>query len=148
MEELEIAVLTPEIGVLGDCKGRKFPHRQVTILALESWQAALLDLAGPAGPPDLPWTARRANMLVEGIVLPRGIGSVLQVGDCLLEVMLETTPCTRMDDAWPGLRLALSPEWRGGIICKVLTGGGVSLGDPVSTLKETAEKKKVSLPGE
>jgi MOSC domain-containing protein YiiM len=147
MEELPVAVLSPEVGVLGDCKGRKYPDSQVTILALEDWQEALADLAGPAGPPALPWTARRANVLVRGIALPRGVGSILQLGDCLVQVMRETTPCNRMNDAWPGLLRALAPDGRGGVTCKVLTGGGVSLGDPVLIVKETAEKKKVFLPG-
>lgn len=148
MEELRVAVLSPDIGVLGDCKGRKFPDRQVTILAEEDWEAALLDLAGAAGPPALHWTARRANMLVRNFVLPRGVGSVLQAGDCLLQVKGETNPCGRMDDAWPGLLRALSPDWRGGITCKVLTGSGVSLGDRISVLTATAERRKVYLPGE
>jgi len=148
MEELQVAVLTPDIGVLGDCKGRKFPDRHLTILAVEDWQAALLDLAGPAGPPDVPWTGRRANVLVQGLKLPRGPGAILGLGDCLVQVMRETTPCSRMEDAFPGLRLALSSDWRGGVICKVLTGGGISIGDHVQVLTQPSERKKVVLPGE
>ncbi len=147
MEELSVAVISPEVGVLGDCKGRKFPDRQVTILTEEGWQAALLDLAGPAGPPDVPWTARRANVLVRGVRLPRGTGSVISLGDCLLKVMRETNPCQRMNEACPGLMTALAPDWRGGVVCKVLTGGAVFLHDPVLIVNETAANKKVFLPG-
>lgn len=147
MEELQVAVLTPEAGVLGDCIGRTFPDRQVTILAEEDWQAALLDLAGPAGPPDVPWTARRANVLVRGIRLPRGQGSIIALGDCLLQVMRETTPCHRMNDGYPGLLQALSPDWRGGVTCKVLTGGAISIDEKVRIVHEIAERKKVFLPG-
>ena len=148
VEEVKVAVLTPEVGMLGDCKGRKFPDRQVTILAKEDWEAALSALAGPDGPPDLPWTVRRANVLVQGLTLPRGIGSIMSLGDCLVQVTGQTTPCSKMEDAYPGLLRALSPDWRGGVICKVLSGGGIMLGDRVSVLRETAEKKKVLLPGE
>ncbi len=147
MEELSVAVISPEVGVLGDCKGRKFPDRQVAILTEEDWQAARLDLAGPAGPPHLPWTARRANVLVRGVRLPRGTGSVISLGDCLLQVMCETTPCQRMNEAFPGLMTALAPDWRGGVTCKVLTGGAVFLHDPVAIISETAPRKKVFLPG-
>lgn len=148
MEEVKVAVLTPDVGVLGDCKGRKFPERHVTILAVEDWDATLLDLAGPAGPPDLPWTTRRANVLVQGFTLPRGIGSIIALGDCLVQVTGQTTPCAQMELAYPGLLRALAPDWRGGVTCKVLTGGGISIGDPVAVLRHTAEKQKVLLPGE
>jgi MOSC domain-containing protein YiiM len=147
MEELSIAVISPEVGVLGDCKGRKFPDRHVTILTEEGWQAALLDLAGPAGPPDLPWTARRANVLVRGVRLPRGTGSVISLGDCLLQVMCETTPCQRMNEAFPGLMTALAPDWRGGVICKVLTGGAVFLHDPVADRQRDSPAKEGVLAG-
>lgn len=148
MEEVKVAVLTPDVGMLGDCKGRKFPERHLTILSIESWVAALMDLATPAGLPQLPWTTRKANVLVENIALPRGIGSIISLGDCLVQVTGQTTPCVMMDLAYPGLLRALAPDWRGGVTCKVLTGGGVSIGDQVHILRETAEKKKVLLPGE
>lgn len=148
MEEVKVAVLTPDVGVLGDCKGRKFPERHVTILAQEAWNTTLLDLAGPAGPPELPWTTRRANVLVQGLTLPRGIGSIIALGDCLVQVTDQTTPCAQMEIAYPGLLRALAQDWRGGVTCKVLTGGGISLGDPVEVLRHTAEKQKVLLPGE
>lgn len=146
MEEMSVAIMTPDMGVRGDCKGARFPDRQVTILAAEAWQAALLDLAGPAGPPDLPWTARRANVLVQGVDLPRGRGSLLSLGECVVEILAETTPCSRMDDAWPGLREALAPDWRGGVTGKVVAGAVVSLGDPVRVVKALPERKKVVLP--
>lgn len=147
MEEIKVAVLAPDVGVLGDCKGRKFPTRHVTILARESWADALLDLAGPSGPPALPWTTRRANVLVEGIALPRGIGSIIALGDCLVQVTEQTTPCAQMELAHPGLLRALASDWRGGVTCRVLTGGGIGIGDAVRVLRHTAEKKKVLLPG-
>ena len=146
MEEVAVAMLRPDVGFLGDCKGLRFPDRQVTVIAAEDWQAALLDLAGPAGPPALPWTARRANVLVEGLKLPRGKGSVLSLGDCLLEVTAETNPCSRMEEAWPGLREALAPGWRGGVTCKVLMGGPVSIGDAARIVKAAPERKRIALP--
>jgi MOSC domain-containing protein YiiM len=139
METVKHALLTTDVGFFGDCKGAKFPDRQVTILAAEDWNAALLDLAGPAGPPDLQWTARRANMFVEGLRLPRGLGSILQVRDCLLKVTAETYPCEQMERAHPGLMSALARGWRGGVTCKVLTGGSIAIGDPIKILVEQPE---------
>jgi MOSC domain-containing protein YiiM len=130
MQEIQSGKVTIAAGLEGDHKGLKFPNRQITVLAVEAWRDAVRD----AGEPDLPWTARRANMLVQGVYLPRAAGGVLRVGEVLLEVTGQTVPCKRMDDALPGLRKALHPDWRGGITCRVLQGGQVTLVDPVEVL--------------
>jgi MOSC domain-containing protein YiiM len=75
MEPLEQVTVTTELGVDGDYRG-KLRRRQVTILAEEGWQAAINDIARP----DLPWTTRRANLLVRGIDLPREKGSKIKIG--------------------------------------------------------------------
>ena len=53
------------------------------------------------------------------------------IGDLVLEITGETDPCSRMDEARQGLRLALTPEWRGGVCCRVVTGGDIAVGDAV-----------------
>jgi MOSC domain-containing protein YiiM len=146
MQECQGVQISATFGMQGDCKGIKFPNRQVTILALEDWQAALLDLAEGMAPPDLPWTARRANVLVEGLTLPRGPGSILTLGDAMLEVTAQTTPCAQMDLAHRGLRLALAPNWRGGVTCRVLQDGTVKRGDRAKVTTARPELK-VHLPG-
>jgi MOSC domain-containing protein YiiM len=148
MEEVSSCLVTPEIGVMGDCKGQRFPLRQVTILAREDWQAALADVAASAGmgPVDLPWTARRANVYVESVKLPQGRGSVISLGGALLEVTEETYPCAQMELALRGLREALSPDWRGGVTCKVLSGGSVAIGDRISVITHKVNRKAY-LPG-
>lgn len=130
MEEVASAVITLAAGLEGDHKGIKFPNRQITILSVEAWRMAAQD----AGEPDLPWTTRRANLLVEGVDLPRAAGGVLRVGEVVLEVTSQTVPCKRMDDALPGLRKSLHPDWRGGVTCRVREGGLVKLHDPVEVL--------------
>jgi MOSC domain-containing protein YiiM len=142
MEMLHSAEISTEAGLVGDCKGIKFPLRQITLLQRELWEAALFTL----GNPDLDWTARRANLLVEGVNLPRGIGSEITVGDVILEVTAQTSPCAQMDHAWQGLRRALAPDWRGGVTTRVLTGGMISIGDEVRVTREVPERK-VHLPG-
>jgi MOSC domain-containing protein YiiM len=146
IEELQSVNLSPDYGVEGDCKGVKFPDRQVTILALEDWREALFSLADGMGGPDLPWTTRRANVLTEGVKLPRGIGSIIMLGDALLEVTMQTTPCSLMDRFHHGLRLALAPEWRGGVTCRVVEGALVKMGDTAAVTIDLPERK-VRLPG-
>ncbi len=142
MEELSHVAVSPDFGIEGDSKGIKFPKRQVTLLQRELWEEALLAL----GNPDLHWTARRANLLVEGVHLPRGAGSEIAIGNVRLEVTAETTPCARMDEMYQGLRRALAPDWRGGVTARVLEGGVISLGDPVTVLREVVARRP-HLPG-
>ncbi len=125
MEELAAADISLERGVGRDSRGRQ-RKRQVTVLAREDWEAACA-VAGA----ELPWTTRRANLLVEGVALEATQGRRLRVGAALLEVTAETEPCSRMDDAHAGLRAALAPHWRGGASCRVVEAGVVKPGDPV-----------------
>ena len=130
METLEAGRIGVEFGLEGDHRGvvrpGKLPRRQVTVLAREDWEAACADLGR-----EVPWTARRANLLVEQFPLPRRVGDVIAIGEVRLEVHLEIDPCSRMDEAAEGLRVALMPDWRGGVGCRVLQGGDIALGDEV-----------------
>ena len=146
LEELEAVTVTVERGLDGDHKGAKFPRRQVTLLAIEAWRAASAELADLAGPVLLPWTIRRANLLVEGLELPRAKGAIIAIGALELEVTDQTVPCRRMDEAHPGLLKALHPAWRGGVTCRVLRGAIVRLGDRAEVLSSPPERR-VHLPG-
>jgi MOSC domain-containing protein YiiM len=138
VDDVEISV---ERGVEGDHKGRKYKRRAVTILGREDWEAALAELASTGAEiSDLEWTVRRANLLVEGIRLPRAAGATLRIGPALLEVTYPTTPCARMDEARQGLRKALHPEWRGGVTCLMLEGGHVKIGDDVEIVQSPPER--------
>jgi MOSC domain-containing protein YiiM len=143
MQTVDNIDISIESGVAGDHKGAKFKRRAVTILAREDWEAALADLAASGGAADpLDWTARRANLLVEGIRLPRAVGATLRIGPVLLEVTYPTTPCARMNEARPGLLKALYPEWRGGVTCRVLEGGHVEIGAPVDIVQSPPEQQR------
>ena len=146
MEEIEEGRISLEAGLEGDHKGPKFPLRRITVLAREAWEAALAELDGASGPVRLPWTARRANLLVEGVALPRARGGILRIGPVRLEVTYPTQPCRRMEEAHAGLLKALHPEWRGGITCRVLEGGDVRLGNEVEILLSPLERT-LELPG-
>jgi MOSC domain-containing protein YiiM len=141
MEEIDAGEITVEHGLEGDHKGPKFPRRRITVLAREAWEVALAELTDADGKPvRLPWTARRANLLVDGIRLPRARGAILRIGPIKLEVTYPTQPCRRMDEAFPGLLKALHPNWRGGVTCQVLEGGPVKIGDDVEVLFAPPEK--------
>jgi len=129
MEVISQCAISVEAGVERDSRGLS-RKRQVTILAQSDWQAA----TGELGRPDLPWTIRRANFLVADIVLPRISGTKLALGSAILEVTGQTDPCDRMDEQVPGLKAALTPDWRGGITCRVIRAGTVKIGDSLTLL--------------
>jgi len=134
MEEIDRVRLEADAGLEGDYRGR-FRNRGVTVLAREAWEAALADLDDAD---NLPWTLRRANLLVKDIDLPREGGGLLQVGGALLRITGETDPCKRMEEQHAGLQAALTPDWRGGVTCRVVRGGEVALGDQAKLVDETA----------
>ena len=122
----DTATISIEAGVVGDFRGT-VKNRQVTVVAREAWEHACKDLGT-----DIDWTARRANLLIEGLYLNETTGQQLHIGDAaILEVTGETTPCPRMDEAYQGLRAALGPDWRAGANCIVIKGGQISVGDTV-----------------
>ena len=125
MEEIASVLVTPEAGIAGDARDVK-RRRQVSILFREDWEAACRDV--PLAQ-ILPWITRRANLLVEGLANPRAAGAQIRIGEVVLEVVCETEPCDIMEKAQAGLKAALMPDWRGGVCCKVVKGGTLSLGD-------------------
>ena len=52
---------------------------------------------------------------------------------------METAPCERMDEQHQGLRAALTPDWRGGVSCKVLNDATIKVGDGVAVEAATVE---------
>jgi len=100
--------------------------RAVTVLAQEAWQEACREL-GEA----LPWTLRRANLLVAGVGLAACVGRRLRVGPVLLEVTEDNPPCRVMDVLRAGLRAALAPEGRAGVACRVIEPGELVVGAAV-----------------
>lgn len=124
LEEMAAVPVTVARGLEGDARGMN-TDRQVTVLFREGWEAACRELDAK-----IPWVARRANLYVEGVPVPRE-GERLRVGDVVLQVTKETKPCHLMDKAHEGLKAALTPEWRGGVCCNVISGGTIRVGDAV-----------------
>jgi len=131
METVSHVRVTREEGLHGDFRGALRPGkrnwRQVSLLEAESWADAMAALGA-----NVPWQERRANLLVEGLRLPRRTGAVIAIGASLrIETTGECDPCSRMEEVAPGLKAALMPFWRGGVLGKVLTDGEIAIGDEV-----------------
>lgn len=130
ISEHKTVQVSSETGLENDFRGAQDQNTQVTILSLSQWQQACHDVAA-----DLHWTKRRANLLIEGIEFDQAmLGQKIQIGEIVLEITDETDPCSRMDELKLGLKEALTPNWRGGVRCRVLQEGVVKVGDNVQIL--------------
>ena len=131
METVDHIVVTREEGLRGDFRGALRPgkrnRRQVSLMEADSWAEAMAELGA-----SVPWQERRANLLVDGIRLPRRTGAVIAIGASLrIETTGECDPCSRMEEIFPGLKAALLPFWRGGVLGRILEGGDIAVGDEV-----------------
>jgi MOSC domain-containing protein YiiM len=101
--------------------------RGLTFISREQWAHVQQEL----GAPDLPWHTRRANVLVEGLVMGDLIGKTLEIGGVVVEVKGETEPCGLMDQLHHGLRKTLAPACRGGVHGQITRGGEIAVGDAI-----------------
>lgn len=129
MDELSTANVTFEHGVGSDSRGKKQNKRQVTIMTLENWHSSCKELGK-----EIPWTTRRANILVEGMELKQKVGYQLRIGTALVEITGELEPCNRMDEQYEGLTAILAKDWRGGVTCKLIEEGEINLNDTVELI--------------
>ncbi len=136
MEVFQSRYISLQNGLEDDHKGRRTlintGRRQITVISLEQWDEVCAELGI-----DLPWHTRRANICVSGRVFgPSDVFDKNRIlifsNDPILEITGETKPCSRMDEIHPGLRDALSKNWRGGVTCRVVNGGPIQVGDIVN----------------
>ena len=129
LEEVEKAEVGEE-GLDGNVHQRA--ERRITFLSKEQWAEVERELDTT-----LPWTTRRANILVEGLDLAATLGKSLQLGDVRVRINGETEPCGQMEAAQPGLLDALKPECRGGVYGTVVDTGSIRVGDTIQVLEES-----------
>lgn len=131
MEVLDHAELVEGQGVAGDFRGTRkagsMGQNGVVLVEADGWTAAAAECGAT-----VPWHERRGNLLVEGLDIPQTPGARLRIGgEVLVEITQECAPCERMEALHPGLRAALTPDWRAGARARVLRGGAVSVGDEI-----------------
>ena len=110
-------------------------RRQVTIIDEAAWKAATDELGI-----DVPPEARRANVMVRGVELENSRGQLLKLGDAVVRIFGETRPCDQVDDAEPGLRVALQPHWRGGAFGEIVEAGTIRVGDTAGWIESADDR--------
>ncbi|MBO9518950.1 MAG: MOSC domain-containing protein [Porphyrobacter sp.] len=119
-------------GLHGDSRGaassrKPGRERQVSLIEADCWRVALVQADA-----SIDWSESRRNLLVEGLRIPRELGTRVQIGGTLvLEVTGECDPCSRMDALHDGLKAAMMPDWRGGFLARVIEDGEVAVGDEI-----------------
>ena len=130
-----VAVDTVEVetqaGIVGD-RYHGSRHRQVSVQSLEE----LAEAEEIHGAPLDPLLTRR-NITIDTGRIPRTPGYRWRIGPVELEVVRDAAPCKLLDDnLGAGARTAM--RRRAGVICRVLAGGPIAIGDPVDVGQEPA----------
>jgi len=135
METVDHVAVTAAEGVHGDFRSghassKPSRRRQVSLIEADGWRAAQSE-AGT----ELDWWNARRNLLIQGLRLPREEDLRVQIGGSLvLEITGECDPCERMDALHEGLRAAMTPDWRGGFLGRVIEDGEIAVGDEIRIL--------------
>jgi len=127
MQPVETARLIADFGLEGDKHASAASQRQVLLADKEA-----LDAVGVT-----PGTIKE-NITVEGLdAMNLPAGSRLRLGpSAIIEIASICEPCFRMDEIRDGLRREL--EGRRGMLATVLTGGAISVGDPITVEQQEA----------
>jgi MOSC domain-containing protein YiiM len=124
MDSTDCAELVAGRGIRGNTdQGGK---RQITLVEQEVWEKLMHRFNAGLSP-----AARRANLVIQGVRLADSSNRILRVGSCRIEILGETKPCERMDEALPGLQEAMYANWAGGAFGQVLDNGKITVGDEV-----------------
>jgi MOSC domain-containing protein YiiM len=127
----EVAV-TPE-GIEGSAWASSV--RRITLLFQEQWDEVQRELDAA-----IPWPTRRANVLVSGLRPQQLMKKRVRLCEVELDILGETKPCERMDQAHDGLKNALKPDMRGGVYGSVVRPGRIRVGDTIAVVGESKRK--------
>jgi MOSC domain-containing protein YiiM len=115
------------VGLTGDHYASKTNgKRQVTLIQLEHLEVVARLLGKPEVRPE--WVRR--NLLVSGINLHALRDRRFRIGAVLLEGAGSCDPCSRMEEAL-GAGGYNAMRGHGGIVCRILGGGPIRVGEPV-----------------
>ena len=124
MQTVDIVEIETAAGIVGDrYHGSK--HRQVSVQSLEELAEAEAGFGAPLDP-----RLTRRNITISTGRLPRTPGHRWRVGSVELEVVRDAAPCKLLDDTL-GAGARTSMRRRAGVICRVVAGGMIRLGDVV-----------------
>lgn len=128
VDEVEVETAA---GIVGDrYHGSK--HRQVSVQSLDDIRVAEAAFGSPIDP-----GLTRRNITIAGGSVPRDPGSIIRIGDVVLEVVRVAAPCKLLDDTI-GVGAQHALRHRGGSICRVLEGGRIAVGAEVATEQPAA----------
>ena len=120
-------ILIEDYGLQGDAHAGKW-HRQISLLAAESIEKAK---NGPAN--GLCHGVFAENITTEGIVLyTLPVGTRLQIGECVLEISQIGKECHTGCAVSKLVGQCVMP--REGVFARVIKGGRVYIGDPITVL--------------
>jgi MOSC domain-containing protein YiiM len=121
MQLVRSATVIEGLGIEGDKHASAASKRQVLLADKEALDAVSV----------LPGTIKE-NITVEGVdVMQLPAGSRVRLGrSAVLEITDVCEPCFRMDEIRDGLKLEL--EGRRGMVSRVVRGGIINVGDPIT----------------
>lgn len=126
MQAVESIEAVAGLGFSGCVHARKNSARQVLLVDKETLDAIELH-------PGI----IRENITTEGLnVNGLAMGEQLQIGPVLLRVSAVCTPCDQLEKVRPGLRREM--YGRRGMLCRVLEGGIIRVGDAIRRVASTA----------
>jgi MOSC domain-containing protein YiiM len=132
-EELAIVPVRTNWGIEGDYRSRADKMRQLTLIEEE-----VLDQVGSILGHEVALGASRRQIVVRGLDLRGMIGKHLALGTVHVDVVGPCDPCERMNETiGPGGQAALG-DWAG-VVCRVLTGGQLRVGDSVQVLDSVSQ---------
>lgn len=123
-----VAVVEAEVeagaGLVGD-RYHGSRHRQLSVQSLEELAEAEARFDRSIDP-----LLTRRNVTIDSGPVPRRPGHRWRVGPVVLEVVRDAAPCRLLDDTiGDGARTAM--RRRAGVVCRVLDGGRLRVGDTV-----------------
>ncbi len=122
MEALASATAVADRGFSGCAHARAASKRQILLVDRETLDAM-----------DLHPGIIRENITTDGLnVNGLPLGQRLRVGAALLEVASACTPCDQLEKVRPGLRREI--YGRRGMLCRVVEGGEIRVGDAIEKL--------------
>ena len=132
MQAHERVELRADFGIVGDRCAEQGSLGQVTLVSADQLTRAEAKLGSP-----IPPGSTRRNITIEGLELASQVGLRIRLGAVLVEISEDADPCGLMDKVIAeGARAALAGL--SGVCARVIEGGDLQIGDPVSVVDERA----------